>query len=392
MGPKPGLRAIAGFGMISTLRHLNTIKELLTVSDDDSSPRAPISPLRKWTIRLVVWALLLTPLLLWPKVVGGALLALIIFAAALWYFIKWKFRKWFGRLGDAIGEMTTASGPFPLLDEAMVLLPATDVKLHHPRDVIGYRETLNELGFEGIGSYQVEKVDDFSLTAFCHPEMRLWAVVYDFESECAVDVLGRKSDGSFFAATNNVPKLLLENVRNAPVACCKDGDVAGLVEAAEGHAEASERAATTAESFSDLFSAYMQARRIWLFGDCELQAQRQKALRVAFLEQSGWTALEWDQKQDRVFFVHDESEVDSLAYQLLEMTGFPEEAGDEDDEEEDAYDREWEAIRELLLRGSLRANFRAQLEARELQENCPLIMRLEEPVPADVYVSDREVD
>ncbi len=362
------------------------------MSDDDSSPRAPISPLRKWTIRLIVWAVLLAPLLLWPKVVGGALLALIILAAALWYFVKWKFRKFFKQLGEAMGGIATAYGPFALLDDDMILLPAAQAKLHHPREAIGYREALGALGFVGVGSFQVEQVDDFSLSVFCHSDKRLWALVYDYEADCVLDVFGQKSDETFFAATNGVPDLMVENARNAPVACCKDMDAPDVLAAAEALVAPADRATPSVDAFSTLFFAYVRSRRVWLFGDSELQEQRQKALRVAFLEQSGWTALEWDRKQGRVFFVHEESELNSLAYQLMEMAGFPEEDEDEEDGEEHAYDRELEAIRESLLRGSLRANFRAQLEARELQEKCPFVMSLEEPVPADVYVSDTEVE
>lgn len=362
------------------------------MSDDDSSPRAPISPLRKWTIRLIVWAVLLAPLLLWPKVVGGALFALIILAAALWYFVKWKFKKFFGQIGEAIGGLATAYGPFALLDDDMLLVPAEQVKLHHPREAIGYREALGALGFVGTGSFQVEQVDDFSFAVYYHSDKGLWALVYDYKAECVLDIFGQKSDGAFFAATNGVPDLMAENARNAPVACCKDVDAPGLLVAVEDLVAPAHRAAPSVDAFPTLFFAYIQARRVWLFGDSELQEQRQKALRVAFLEQSGWTALEWDRKQDRVFFVHDASEVDSLAYQLIEMTGFPDEEEDEEDGEGDAYDRELEAIRESLLRGALRASFRAQLEARNLQEKCPFVMTLEEPVPADVYLSDTEVD
>ncbi len=360
------------------------------MSDDEPMPRTPISPLRKWVIRLVVWAVMLTPLLLWPKLVGGALLALILFAAALWYFIKWKFRKFFGQLGEAIGDMASVVGPFALLHEDMVLHPVETVKFQHPREAIGHREALGEMGFDPVGSYQVERVEDVTLSVFCHPEKRLYAIVYDFEAECALDVFGRKLDGSFFATTSFVPDLLQENARNTAMTCCKDGDAACLLEAAEKGAAVAERVEITAEGFPEVFSAYIQARRVWLFGDREAEEQRQKALRVAFLEQSGWSALEWDQKQGRVFFVHDESDVDTLVYQLLEIAGFPDEEEDEGDE--DAYERESKGCRAALLDGPLRMGFRAQLELRGLEERCPCIMTLAEPVTADAYLGPFDND
>ena len=362
------------------------------MSDDEASSRVPISPLRKWTIRLVVWAVMLTPLLLWPKVVGGALLAIIIFAAALWYFIKWKFKKFFGQLGEAIGDFTAVVGPFAHFHEDMVLLPVEEVKFQHPREAIGHREALRGLGFEFAGNYQVDKVDDVTLSAFCHPGKRLWAILYDFEAECALDVLGRKLNGSFFAATSYVPDLLEENARNAPMARCKDEDAASLLMAAEEQAEEADRAEAGAETFSELFFAYIQARRVWLFGDREAEEQRQKALRVAFLEQSGWTALEWDRKQGRVFFVHDNSDVDTLVYQLLEIAGFQDEEDDGDEGEEDAYERESKVCRAALMAEPLRKSFRAQLEARGLQDRCPVIMTLEGPVTADAYLGPFDSD
>jgi hypothetical protein len=156
-----------------------------------------------------------------------------------------------------------------------------------------------------------------------------------------------------------------------------------LFEAFIHHELPTERAPVAADRLVDDMKRCHEIKRQYNLTRYEEEERRDEALRENFLEASGWSAIEWDRKRERIFFVHDHADPDGLACCLID-------AMDVDAMEDEDFEREESRILRRFEQGSRRSVF-AELAAEDpVRDQFEKVGTVTEPVPADVYLGPED--
>ena len=132
------------------------------------------------------------------------------------------------------------------------------------------------------------------------------------------------------------------------------------------------------EGFVPCIEGYVAKEAAWRQSQYERDEQRRQELEEAFLEQSGWSAIQWDRNQERVIFIHDELRPDEVADAYTECL---------EELEEDACRREEHRAKRVAKSKPARQAFAELVGLAPESVVFEKLAELTNPVPVDVYMA-----
>lgn len=341
-------------------------------------------------------------------VAGGLVLGVVLLAAIVFLLIRRKLRGFAEKLKELGPVLAGLNVPPFRID----LRPREDFDEWADAEAVEQKvEAFEELGFQKINEFEIDEIFT-SMVALHHPETRAVGVVYEQpQLGVWVDIVSDYEDGRQFTASTGqpdllekppgklffnapelrVPELYERFLRERPPEGMLSVPVEGFTAyferewteemtwrgARRGPTAEEVRAIaerdgneTTPEQIDGVQGAW-QSRYAEFFAD---------ELREEYLRSGALSAAEWEKVRDRLLFVHEWSPARELAEQIID-------AGEE--EEEDG-DEQVERMTGEFAPHNHRESFQrlnAQLpEGRRLER----IGELQEPVPADVYLTRDE--
>lgn len=204
------------------------------------------------------------------------------------------------------------SGRWPeILDEIypkrIALTPATIRNWFHPEEVADASTALESLGFEPAGDFKADKRPWSFLRGFVHPTDRMYGVIDDQHSSLGmhVELVTVYEDGSYLTCSSTRFPEIFDRPPNQPIERYPHADVATLhAKMMEGRPNQPMRVVTRGD-WADVVMAYVAQEGRWRDADEEAKRQLQARIEATFLEKMGWSAGAWDQKRERVAFIHD---------------------------------------------------------------------------------------
>ena len=119
----------------------------------------------------------------------------------------------------------------------------------------------------------------------------------------------------------------------------------------------------------------------WTRERCDYREQLDRQLREEFLAWSGWSAIDWDRKQSRVVFIHDELRSHEVVDAYLSALHL---------EDEHEHAREKQRAETLVQETTKTAALEKMIQESPHKVALEKLMELTTPVRANVYLSPEE--
>jgi len=382
-------------------------------------------------------------------VVGGLLLLVVLFLL-----IKFLIRRWLGKLVDAIKQL--GAGGVPPFRISLSRDETLEWKYKALADQVV--AALVAAGYESIGEYRIDEIPAVRLRALMHATAGAYAAVYEHDQAgLIVDLVSYFVDGGY-AAFTTAPETGLDKpdwsrqVRVQLDLAADPASVATLHEqmlaAQQGHMPAP----VAADAFEKKYCAHYAREMDWRIARggvtadevrCSVAAHGgeppsdeqvaavQEAWRMAIGQfvndqlaekfprsipkllsvMPEMTAAKWEVVRDRLYFVHEHSYPDLIVDQLAEEVAAAEsrdeqgtvvvldasdDAGQRDDEVNEAHDQRAEAARTqlkaLFAETPVREAFVRAQELLPAARRYRRLIGIKTPFPADVYVAPVRAD
>ncbi|MEM8875655.1 MAG: hypothetical protein AAGD32_15525 [Planctomycetota bacterium] len=341
---------------------------------------------------------------------------------AVWY-IKRKFKKLFGELGDALKGLAAGLGSTPQL--RMNLEPAGDSPAHHPAEIAETTELLAARGYADAGRFLPNGSPAVVMHLFWNGERNLAAVAYDTQQNPPqIDVAASFEDGRYHFASN-VSHDGHDKPPNYTYERQPDWTNEQLLDAADGIVPDDGRVIHAPDRLPQFIKDCYEAEMIWRanrggYTDQEIRRsieasgnevtsqamEMSKAalngalsggieteLRENFLQGSELSAARWEKIEDRFALIHPMTNADDLARCLHDL--YPEEEPEDEDDEDDTpdlWDRlQTEAEAMLANHSPVEAFMRLARQAPRFAE-LEHLGHIEDPVPAEAYALPEQDD
>lgn len=250
---------------------------------------------KKWLIRIILWGLIITVVALAPRIVGAIVAGLAIFFLIIYWWIIYKLRKLLAPLKDL--------DLFP----AKIKLELRGAPEWHFTDKVKQQEKeLQELGFEPIGCYTADKMKGVNIYGFLDTDQSVYAVIYDQQyTGSFLDFFIAFNDNTYITFTNNPQPQIFDRPPGKPIERFPDQGIADLYRTCLEKCPADkQKEQLTKEGFAGIVEKYFAEDRAWQMEHFEESDKMQEAMEEAFLEKSGWSAVEWNRKKNQVIFIH----------------------------------------------------------------------------------------
>jgi len=332
-------------------------------------------PWKLWLIRGCLLAVLAGAVYVWPE---GVLAVVAGFAIVVIVCVWWIKRK----IKGFIQPLEQIADAFRGKIE---LIPKERINWHHAERMSQFSEDLAGRGFEHVGDFVVGSSEGQHLRAWVNVAESIYAAAYDLEfADPHIDFVTPFADGSYITYSTfahpelfeRPPDMPIERLPGLPALAALDKMLQALPD--------KPRATVSREGFVPCVEEYAARESAWRQARYERDAQRQQQLQEAFLSQSGWSAIDWDRDQHRVFFVHDELPPDEIVDAYINGLH------NLDDE---THHREQKRARQITERATPRAAFAELVQAAPPTVSFEKLAELSAPVAADVYrCPDSEAD
>jgi hypothetical protein len=322
---------------------------------------------KKWLIRIVFWGVVVACIVLWPRGVGAVVAGLAVFALVVYWWIKRKIKKFLAPLQN-----------LDLFPTEIKLKRQRRVKWHHGDTVKDCVRALTDLSFAEISCFTVDKTPDLNMFAFIKSAESMFAVVYDEEFQGVwVDLVIPFADGAYVTYTNTKHPEVFDRPPDKPIERFPDYDIQTLYQTFRQQCAPKQRRQISEDDFVRMFEEYFAQERAWQVENMEETEALEQSLQEAFLEEIGWSAIEWDRKQHRVVFIHDRKKKGELV-DIYTSGLYLEDSGQHNSEEERA--------KTLAAKMPARAAFAAMVEQMPAARGFTKLLELTSPIGADVYL------
>lgn len=332
-----------------------------------------MQPWKKWLIRIVFWGVVIACIILWPRGVGMVVTGLAVFALIVYFWIKSRIKKFLAPLED-----------LDLFPTEIKLTRQQRVKWHHDDTVRDCVRVLTDLGFAEIGCFTADKTPDLNIFAFIKSAESMFAVVYDEEFQGVwVDLVIPFADGAYVTYTNTKHPEVFDRPPDKPIERFPDYDIETLYQTCRQQCAPKQRKEISKDDFARMFEKYFAQERAWPLENMEKAEALEQSLQEAFLEEIGWSAVEWDRKQHRVVFIHDRKkrwEVVDVYTSGLYL------------EDSEQHKSEEERAKALAAEMPARAASTAMVEQIPSAHGFTKLLELTSPIGADVYLSPEPPD
>jgi hypothetical protein len=257
--------------------------------------RAGIPAWKRWLINLSVPAVIIAAIYISPRAVAIVVGSLAIVLVAVVWWIKVKIRKFIE--------------PFKNLEfypGTVDLIPATDIQWHKPEEVEAMSTAFRKLGFAHTGDYRAEKDAGINFRGFVHIEQRIYALIYDLEyMSDRFDLVTAYEDGSYMTYSNTDLPEILERPPTMPIERMPGASVKAVYEQCIAKRPAGAMKAVSADALASSLKQYVDEENRWRVEHADWEEKLRLQIEETFLATVGWSAIEWNRKEDRVVFVHD---------------------------------------------------------------------------------------
>jgi hypothetical protein len=338
------------------------------------------------------------------QIIGGLVLFVIVLALIAFFVLRWKLKK----LAEALSGIPTvgnmAGGP-PL---RMRLRPA-DANEWDAFEVQENVAGLDRLGFERISAYESPDMPGLVFLPFASADQRSYALVYHQPGGLGVwcDINTRYQDGTSLTVTSAGRGGELEHRPGHEKAYLPGSSTEQLVEVHRSKQSDKPARPATIEGFANDFETAYEEAMAWRitkgYSDDEVRAvaaldggslsedvleqtretlnsqaaaKLNEFIRRRYMEESGLTAVEWEDQRERLVIIHDRLTTEDV---LEEVDSWLE----VDEEEFEALSESTESPR--LLMDRLNESQPASMKFRKLRT-------LHEPVEADVWLAPESVE
>ncbi len=344
----------------------------------DTSPAARI---KSWGIRLVVLAALIALCVYSPKFIGtivGTLLTLALLVCVAWVVIKGKLKEAFGHMGRSVIELAAFS-------DVLTLKPVEPGSVEENEDVVDAIAALASLGFVERADYEVDSIPALKIFALIHPEKRVYAVVYSGTGD--VELISCHGEHSFLGYTNSKSgKLRGSFFPDALVVIHRDLGPESLFKKHQLHAMPEPSQTVSAGEFISVYRRYQEEFASRKEAEMKEAQRRDLELRESLLESTGWSASVWEEKRERVIYIHDKLNQEAISdHYMLLIDG-------EDELTEREYERHEALAAERTAKLAPRAAFAALFAESDLGKKIEKICELSSPLPTDVYLGPEVED
>lgn len=258
------------------------------------TPR-PIPLWRKWLVRVILLAIIATPIVLWPVGVAAVVAGLAIFCILIYWWVCWKIRKFLAPLQN-----------LDLFPTEIKLTAVKSVKWHHADLVEADERVFGERGFQKIGCFTGDKVPGTTLSAFLKEDLSTFGVIYDTEfMKVWSDLIVAFEDGSYITITNSPLPDPLGRPPDKPQKRFPGASLSALFETHREEYQGKPLRRLSADDFVPLVEKYVREVKQWQVDSAHKEQSLKQELREAFLRESKWSAIEWDRNHKRVIFIYD---------------------------------------------------------------------------------------
>ncbi len=249
----------------------------------------------KWVIRIIFWAAMIAVVVIFPKTVGAIVAGLLIAFLLIYYFIIWKIKKWLAPLKD-----------LDLFPMQIKITQSSRTKWHHTDKIKAIEGSLTSLGYEKIGEFTAGKMPGLNLDGFIAKDGTSYALAYDIQyMNPYVDFFSMFTDGTSCTFTNTVQPPIFERSPMNPMSRFPELGIPELHGKFIRERPSNEIRKFSKEEFIPILEKNYADERDWQMKCAQDQERLSRELRENFLMRSGWTAIEWEKKQNRVTFIHD---------------------------------------------------------------------------------------
>lgn len=348
----------------------------------------------------------------------GGILSLIV----LWFGIKFLIKYFLKKLFTAIEKMAGAGVP-PF---RISLEKADDIQWKKPKVVSGVVNVLETVGYHPIRDYRINEMPFVHLRALINSRTNSYAVVTEIQDKLILDIASDFMDGDHVSVTT-APEAGLDRpdfsrLVRVPADLEKDPSAATtlherMVEEQRGRPTIM----ATAAAFPKVFATAHAKEMDWRIArggltpeevrrSCEVTGTEipndeavemvcqqwrnaisefcDEQLRERFLKYvTKMSAAEWEDVRDRLYFVHEhsdrESVIEALALQLEDLDG----SSDADDDGDDDMSEVVQArIRPLFAGVPVREAFVSAQDLLPAKQRYRRVASIKTPYAADVYV------
>ncbi len=358
----------------------------------------------------------------------GGILSLLVLYFGIKFLIKYFLKKLFTAIEKMSGQGVP---PFRI-----TLEKADDIEWKKPKIVSGVATALEGVGYRPIGDYRIDEMPFVHLRALLNSKTNSYAVVTEIMDKLILDVASDFTDGEH-VTVSTAPETGLDrpdfsrlirveaDLRADPAAA-----VSTLHERAVTEQKGRPTVAAAAEAFPKVFCLAHAREMDWRIArggvtaeevrrNCEVMGTEppsdeavqavinswryaisafvDEQLRERFLKHvTQMSAAEWEGVRDRLYFVHEHSDQDSvievLAGQLYGANGETSEFDDDSDDSEEESDAILERLRPLFADAPVREAFIRAQELLPPEHRYKRVAGIKNPYGADVYVEPALAD
>ena len=326
-----------------------------------------------WLIRIILLALIGGAIYVWPEGVAVVVAGMVIVVVAVVWWIKRKIRS--------IVEPFKELANIDLFSGTIELAPRAAIDWHHAEQMEAISTGVEACGFERVGDFSIESSAGMSLRAWLHRGESIYAAAYDVEyGDSHLDYVIAFTDGSYVTySTTSIPSGL-ERPPTMPLERLPGLSPIELLQKLREGAPGKPRRSVTAEGFVPCVKEYVAQEAAWRQQQFEREEKLQQDLEEAFLDASGWSAIQWDREQDRVVFIRDDLKSDDVVDAYRRGIGHL---------EENAYDREVERAERIAKRTAPRQAFTELMDTTTQSAKFAKLAEVTAPMPADVYLAPK---
>lgn len=257
--------------------------------------RASMPTWKIWLYRIILLAIVGGAIYISPRGVAVVVASLAIVAIAIIWWIKMKIRKFVEPFKN-----------FELIPSTVDLKPTTITSWHEPEQVERETAQFRELGFEHAGDFTAEKMADVNFRGFIHTEHRLHVLMYDMPHlQNKFDIVTAYEDGSYMTYTNSDFPELLERPPTQPIERLPNVDVKTLFDHCIANRPDKPMKLVPKEELAATIKSYVEEEHLWRIENAEQEDRLRDLTEETFLNETGWSAIEWNRKEDRVLFIHE---------------------------------------------------------------------------------------
>jgi hypothetical protein len=350
----------------------------------------------------------------------GGILSLLVLYFGIKFLIKYFLKKLFTAIEKMSGQGVP---PFRI-----TLEKADDIEWKKPKIVSGVATALEGVGYRPIGDYRIDEMPFVHLRALLNSNTNSYAVVTEIMDKLILDVASDFTDGEH-VTVSTAPETGLDrpdfsrlvritaDLEKEPAAAVTLHD--RLVEEQRGR----QTIMATPVAFPNVFSKAHAKEMDWRIArdgltpeevrrSCEVTGTEipsdeavemvcqqwrnaisefcDEQLRDRFLKYvTKMSAAEWEEVRDRLYFVHEhsdrESVIEALALQLEEVDGSAD-TDDDDDDDDDTSEVVQARIRPLFAGVPVREAFVTAQDLLPAKQRYRRVASIKTPYAADVYV------